>query len=200
MTEMDALLRAVWLDPDDDAPRLVVADWFQENHDTNRAEFIRVQVEMERLPGGSPRRIELAARGAKLWADRHKWRVLPRQWMAGLDYRRGFLFRCRYSADDLTAESAGFWRHGPLAELEVFAESVGEIVGLAGCDALAHLRKLELQLLRVTDDDIRSLAELPLARVLAAMTVLNGTGITEAGHRLLRDAALFPNLAGRIST
>ncbi|MBY0460810.1 MAG: TIGR02996 domain-containing protein [Gemmataceae bacterium] len=47
MNEREALLRAVCENPDDDTPRLVFADWLQENgdeHDQARAEFIRAQV------------------------------------------------------------------------------------------------------------------------------------------------------------
>ena len=45
-TTRDALLLAVCDSPDDDAPRLVFADWLDENgHDVERAwaEFIRLQ-------------------------------------------------------------------------------------------------------------------------------------------------------------
>jgi len=44
------LLRAVLAAPDDDAPRLVFADWLDEVGETERAEFIRIQVEMEGRP------------------------------------------------------------------------------------------------------------------------------------------------------
>jgi uncharacterized protein (TIGR02996 family) len=41
MTEREALLAAICANPDDDTPRLVYADWLQENGDPDRAEFIR---------------------------------------------------------------------------------------------------------------------------------------------------------------
>lgn len=51
-----ALLAAVRANPDDDLPRLVFADWLDENGDTDRAEFIRLQVELPRLiDAGDPR-------------------------------------------------------------------------------------------------------------------------------------------------
>lgn len=49
MTERDMLLRAVLEDPGDDTVRLVYADWLEENGDSERAEFIRVQCELTRL-------------------------------------------------------------------------------------------------------------------------------------------------------
>lgn len=49
MTERDMLLRAVLMDPADDFPRLVFADWLDEHGECDLAEFIRVQVELEPL-------------------------------------------------------------------------------------------------------------------------------------------------------
>jgi len=51
----DALLATVIAHPDDDAPRLVFADWCEEQGDTLRAELIRVQVALARV-GPEPER------------------------------------------------------------------------------------------------------------------------------------------------
>lgn len=45
-----ALLRAICLTPEDDAPRLVYADWLEENGYGDRAEFIRLQIDVHRNP------------------------------------------------------------------------------------------------------------------------------------------------------
>lgn len=50
MTEEQALLAAVVATPDDDLPRLVLADWLDEHGQEERAEFIRVQIAVERHP------------------------------------------------------------------------------------------------------------------------------------------------------
>ncbi len=50
MTDRDALLRAICENPDDDAPRLIYADWLDEHGDPRQAEFIRVQIELARIP------------------------------------------------------------------------------------------------------------------------------------------------------
>jgi uncharacterized protein (TIGR02996 family) len=42
-TEEAGFLEAIFSDPDDDAPRLVYADWLDERGDPDRAEFIRLQ-------------------------------------------------------------------------------------------------------------------------------------------------------------
>jgi uncharacterized protein (TIGR02996 family) len=48
MSDRDALLRAICENPDDDAPRLIYADWLDEHGRTEDAEFIRVQIELAR--------------------------------------------------------------------------------------------------------------------------------------------------------
>lgn len=48
--EQRALWAAIRAQPDDDTPRLVYADWLQENGDEARAEFIRLQCQIAQLP------------------------------------------------------------------------------------------------------------------------------------------------------
>jgi uncharacterized protein (TIGR02996 family) len=83
MSEREALLRAVLADPEDDAPRLVYADWLEEHGDPDRAEFIRVQCELARMRWGSP---EYAARGTALHArDRELEGAHKKEWVAELN-------------------------------------------------------------------------------------------------------------------
>jgi uncharacterized protein (TIGR02996 family) len=50
LAEQEAFLRAIFDAPDDDTPRLVYADFLEEHGEPERAEFIRVQCELARLP------------------------------------------------------------------------------------------------------------------------------------------------------
>ena len=43
-THEEAFLEDIVAHPDDDAPRLVFADWLDDHGDADRAEFIRLQV------------------------------------------------------------------------------------------------------------------------------------------------------------
>jgi len=70
MTTQDALLRSILTSPQDDTPRLVYADWLEENGDGARSEFVRVQVELARL--GPPHKVlegrtYLTKRGPRCW-------------------------------------------------------------------------------------------------------------------------------------
>src|SRR4051794_35511686 len=77
LSQHEAFLRAIFDAPDDDLPRLVYADFLEENDDPDRAAFIRVQIERRRLlnltPGDPalvglkgllPRELELSKRMA----------------------------------------------------------------------------------------------------------------------------------------
>jgi uncharacterized protein (TIGR02996 family) len=49
MDEMIPFLRTIAANPDDDTPRLVFADWLDEHKHHERAEFIRLQIELARM-------------------------------------------------------------------------------------------------------------------------------------------------------
>lgn len=50
MNDGDALLRAILAHPDEDTPRLMYADWLDENGQPERAEFIRLQILLHNTP------------------------------------------------------------------------------------------------------------------------------------------------------
>src|SRR5437764_7748083 len=52
MTDRDALLAAIAANPDDDTPRLVFADWLEENGEPHWAGFIRAECGLHRLLDG----------------------------------------------------------------------------------------------------------------------------------------------------
>ena len=71
MSERDGFLRAIAADPADDTVRLAFADWLDEHGDPDRAEFIRVQIQLGNANRKSPRHAKLAARERKL-LDAHQ--------------------------------------------------------------------------------------------------------------------------------
>src|SRR4051794_20166340 len=92
MASHQAFLADIIECPDDDAPRLVYADWLDDNGDADRAELIRAQCESARLPECDRRRLLLEARAAELLAAHGRAWLGP---LAGLVsrpvFRRGFL-------------------------------------------------------------------------------------------------------------
>jgi uncharacterized protein (TIGR02996 family) len=92
MSLQSAFLRAILDDPEDDAPRLVFADWLEEHGDSDRAEFIRTQVTLAQLPLHAPGRTALAAREEALLQEHsRRWADPLRGLNWGWRFGRGFI-------------------------------------------------------------------------------------------------------------
>lgn len=120
MNEHKALLRAICDNPDDDTPRLVFADWLQENGEEDRAEFIRVQCEVariatddDRLDGLIRRECELQKQFGKRWLselpvpdkEHINWVEAP-DWLDGETFDRGFACLLRVKTTGTLAKYA----------------------------------------------------------------------------------------------
>jgi uncharacterized protein (TIGR02996 family) len=104
MSDRDALMAAVVAEPDADAPRLVYADWLEENPrnvaDTARAQFIRLEIEAETMPNDSLEKSELKRQAAVLFNKHYQsWNADTPRWNEWYDsslvYRRGFPYELR---------------------------------------------------------------------------------------------------------
>jgi uncharacterized protein (TIGR02996 family) len=89
-------LRDIKEHPDEDAPRLILADWLDEHGDAAdqaRAEFLRLQCELARLPDGSPQARKLQAREkALLRAHGDTWLGPLKDVASGkVEFRRGLI-------------------------------------------------------------------------------------------------------------
>lgn len=130
MTDREALLSAVIATPKDDLPRLVFADWLEENGEAERAEFIRVQCQISE--GKEGRVITTQKEHSRingLYARSAQLRYLPNgntrtDWTSGIDvtgaghWKRGFIH-------NLTAPLSWLIEHGPVICREHPVESVG---------------------------------------------------------------------------
>lgn len=72
MSTQSGLLRAIRDNPDEDTPRLMYADFLDEEGDAARAEFIRVQIERGTLPETDARRRALEDREHALLAEHER--------------------------------------------------------------------------------------------------------------------------------
>jgi uncharacterized protein (TIGR02996 family) len=98
-----AFLRAICENPDDDNPRLVFADWLDEQDDPDRAEFIRLQVGLAAGTVPEDRRAEAEARVGELLGSHRAawWGELPRRpgvtWVSTPSpFARGFADAVRF--------------------------------------------------------------------------------------------------------
>ncbi|WP_029630127.1 TIGR02996 domain-containing protein [Zavarzinella formosa] len=92
--EQAALWETIRENPHDDAPRLIYADWLEENDDPDRAEFIRRQVDdaqMEACGGIDDRFVENRLRCRELFqTHQRKWWTPLHKFLDDTDFVRGF--------------------------------------------------------------------------------------------------------------
>src|SRR5262245_4973284 len=124
MNDREALLRTNFEQPDHDAPRLVYADWLEENQDQLHAEFIRVQIEIAGLPSGDPRTLSLKRRELVTWSARRVLRFRPRDWREEhlSSFARGFRFRWSGQARRLIDPGNEWWNDGPASFGQIWLE------------------------------------------------------------------------------
>jgi uncharacterized protein (TIGR02996 family) len=137
MTDADRFLATIIATPDDDAPRLVFADWLEEHGDADRAEFIRLQIAVSREPSAEPRRRadELLA------ANRSRW-MIPG--IPGVQsFHRGFVEHLHISADDLIIHADRIGTAAPIVGLRLSA-AADRTVRIMLIPWLARLRRLEI--------------------------------------------------------
>jgi uncharacterized protein (TIGR02996 family) len=200
------LLRAVLDAPEDDAPRLRFADWLSAGGRADRAEFIRLQIELARLEdaaeaGAGPTEEEerLEARIEEL-LDEHAWHLgFPE--IPGIDwgggphhgFERGFMAR-------LTAEGAGAFRSrmgeafavAPIAEVKIDGADDDALAAVALSPHLGRLRGLRLTYGEVGDAGAMALAASPHAAGLR-MLCFFACKVGPAGAAALAGS---PHLAG----
>src|SRR5262249_27792053 len=101
--------------PDDDAPRLIFADWLDDHGCSERAEFIRVQVALARLGEFDDRREALLWRQRELLlAQEPEWVGDLAQWLHGWMFRRGFIESVSARLDDFLAHGESLLAREPV--------------------------------------------------------------------------------------
>jgi uncharacterized protein (TIGR02996 family) len=149
MTDEQALLAAVLARPDDDTPRLVYADFLDDHGDSDRAAFIRLQVEAARGPL-PPRKRTAMARLEE--ANRAAWLAPFDAACAGVpitaEFRRGFVERIVGEAD-LPGRFPEVAAVCPVRHVEFNTQNdradPTPAARMAACPQLARVRRLELR-------------------------------------------------------
>jgi uncharacterized protein (TIGR02996 family) len=168
-----AFLDAIVADIDDDSPRLIYADWLDEQGDSDRAEFIRVQVERARLPTWDAAQVRLRLREQEL-LEQHGER-----WLAELPairgvkwegFRRGIVAEVSFYSFEAMRFSAHACRAvAPIEAVTVHWPRRKE--GKLAVRPIAELRELTLTG-RPMPDEIARLADSPQLSTLRALNVL----------------------------
>jgi uncharacterized protein (TIGR02996 family) len=204
MTHADAFLRDILAHPDDDAPRLIFADWLEEQGDANsvaRAEFIRVQCAFvaENLPLNRQgelkmRQQQLLNEWGKQWA--HPVRSLVRDWK----FHRGFIDEITIRADRFLTYTSRLFRCTPIQCLRLLpaggrfgTEAPFYMADLACNEYLRRLLSLDLRKNQLDSRDVRALV---VSEHLTSLTALDlsHNHIGDAGIRALAGSPLLGRL------
>jgi uncharacterized protein (TIGR02996 family) len=128
LSQHEAFLRAIFDAPDDDTPRLVYADFLQENGEDLRAELIRVQCEMARFEPSddaeSRQRFEELARQQDEIAKRYPSPVFAHK----RGFKAVFSTHVRVRIDELQ-DTAAFRARAVHSAPECFAATSVELFG-----------------------------------------------------------------------
>jgi uncharacterized protein (TIGR02996 family) len=199
MTDGEALHAAILADPDEDTPRLAYADWLDEQGESDRAEFIRIQVALARRPPGEPDpgRLELVVRETALLLARHAAWLAPLRAAGGpLDhpgthalFRRGFVEVVWMPGALFRERAEVLFARVPARELRVTVASPAEFGKLMEYPLVGRLAALDLSDRRLGDAAAEGVAWSPFTNRLRALR-LRGCGITDDGAYALAAADL----------
>ena len=155
----DGFLHDICACPADDTPRLVYADWLEENGEPDLAEFIRVQIELASLGEVGPRVAALKMREQDLLvAHATEWLKPLRLAESRVLFRRGFVAEVQMSPARFMNLARRLFRRAPITTLRVDSKDA-----LIGMDELPHseylrlLTTLRLETLLGDEDDLIAL-------------------------------------------
>jgi uncharacterized protein (TIGR02996 family) len=175
----EALLQSILAEPEDDALRLIYADWLEEDAPSDRAEFIRVQMELARAGEADPGRKALRAREKELWAThRDEWlSVLPPTLRArDTRFQKGFLEELAGPPKVWIADADAVFSRHPIHRVRLKGAVGREEAGaLAVVPQLSRVRTLLLAGCRLVDPD-KNLATLFATPFLSGLRRLDLTG------------------------
>ncbi len=191
MTHEEAFLQAIREAPDDDAPRLLYADWLEERGDP-RGAFIRVQCALEQRDPADPARPELEDEAQAL-LDKHEaeWTAPFRRAASEWRFRRGFVEEVTTTADAFLS-GGGVFGAFPIRKVRLcFMRDLMRAV--ANCPHLARVRVLDVSGLHLRDHAVEALLASPH---LTRLTGLNfgGNAIEGPAVRALVESPLMPRL------
>jgi uncharacterized protein (TIGR02996 family) len=186
--ELAAFLEAIKESPGDDMPRLILADWLEEQGDP-RGEYVRSQVLCHRLPPSDPVRRRLEEWGAERLA-RHQaaWQGrLPELLGGHQQFHRGLIHLAISPGGLLAAEPALLgtedWAWVEAVTLRSLDDDDAD--RLARTPLLETLTELSLSQSRIGDAGLAALAASPHLRHLSVLRL----GLTDVGRDGLRALA-----------
>jgi uncharacterized protein (TIGR02996 family) len=210
MADIEPFIRAILDRPDDNAPRLVLADYLEEQGSA-QGEYIRLQCERAGLGPGDPRREALFAREYELLrAHRADWlrpmlelleptRRYPGRVVQNVEFRRGLVESIRIGAEAFAVHGPRLMAMAPARELCLVSDGPTSalLVELARLNCWSHVEVLNLRWRQWTAAVVRNYlaaAAMPRLRELG----LHGPSVGPGVVRALFDWPGFGRLCVRV--
>jgi uncharacterized protein (TIGR02996 family) len=182
MSEADALLAAVVAAPDDDLPRLVLADWHEEHGDPGYAAFVRTQVALAAADPWEPvavrvRTFDPDAVTGRPWLDTLPPAPYGAGWVPDRAFRRGFGWAVRHQNLLGLLESGGeLFDRAPVGELHLPTATWDEWGAVARSAWLPRVRAVRFFGTKTPVEPLRAFAASPLSTGLEAFDFQHAGG------------------------
>jgi uncharacterized protein (TIGR02996 family) len=198
MDHAGVFLEAIREAPDDDAPRLIYADWLDEHGEHDRAAFIRAQVRLAALDPADPARLDLDEEARDLLA------VHEGEWTADLppevdtwQFRRGFVEKVFLTEVAFLECASQLMASGTLRAVHLRL-SKDRTADLAACRHLARVESLNFgpsstSTYRLTNQSVQTLLASPHLGRLRALG-LSYQDIGSEGVKALVQSPWLANL------
>lgn len=172
MTEHDALLNAIIRQPNDDAIRLVYADFIEDAGEPERAAFVRDQVELARTPDWEPfavrcRRADVPTQAGDRFRPSLPW---ADAWNPRFPFRRGLGYSIKTDAVGKLIEVGDeLFASAPIGELHLPGGDMSEYEAFARRPWLSRVEGIHFWMSRTPTEPIRALCASPLPTRLKAI-------------------------------
>lgn len=210
MTHAEPFLQAIIEAPDDDAPRLIYADWLEDRGDP-RGTFIRVQCMLATLPDDHPSRPELEDEERDLLTSyKADWDAPFARAAKGWEYSRGFVEAITLSDVAFAEHGDRLFRDSPIRRLTMTSLDQQKGAGSALFERVEHcdfggcrtgavpwlrtllasphnsrLRSLGLSAVALEWPQIQWLTEMPLLQQLEHLDLSHNRGLADRAARAL---------------
>ncbi|MCE9568297.1 MAG: TIGR02996 domain-containing protein [Planctomycetes bacterium] len=220
-TDEEPFLDAIFTRYHDDGPRLMYADFLDDSGEPERAELVRVQIALAKLPDDDHRRTELADRNAELHATHSaEWQEHLSHLIAAAEFRRGVLDSVSVDAEAFLTNGAELFRlarvrrlrlldaapvmekliESPLLALVRELDLCGNDLGNGGLNVLirspflTHLDELDLGFNGLDDAGLEALAKASTLVNLSSLLLNDNAEITSHGVAELAESPFFAGL------
>jgi uncharacterized protein (TIGR02996 family) len=206
MNKHEDFLHAVCENPDDEMLRLLFADWLEENGEEERAEFIRLQIEIDRLPDGKnkqkirSRETELLKKYKDEWAAPFRQFEVAdsfRRFVFGVHFRQDFVWALSLNDEDhrFVDNAAALFRLAPVERVNLFHKR--QHADLVRCPQLLQVKELLLDRQGFGTEEIEAFLRSPYLKNLVRLELIadddNGH-LSADGIELLSKTDTLPAL------